>query len=187
MPIFFDTETTNLYNFKKPPTHPSQPHLVQFACILDDGEGKILEQYDTIIDTGEVEIPLGATAIHGITTARAKLEGVPLEAVLKVFNKLCKHSKLLVAHNISFDVKVMHSAYSRAKRPSEFGKLVQYCTMQSSTDLLKLPGRYGYKWPKLDEAYRVLVDPEGFEGAHDAMEDVKACRAVYYKLKELGR
>ncbi len=187
MPIFFDTETTNLYNFKKPPTDPSQPHLVQFACILDDENGKILEEYDTIINTGEVEIPLGATAIHGITTARAKLEGIPLESVLRAFNKLCKHADLLVAHNISFDVKVMHSAYSRAKRPSEFGRLTQYCTMQSSTDLLKLPGRYGYKWPKLDEAYRVLVDPEGFEGAHDAMEDVKACRAVYYKLRELGR
>ena len=59
--------------------------------------------------------------------------------------------------------------------------------MMASSFVLKLPGRFGnsYKWPKLSEAYETLVDEEGFEGAHDAMADVRACRAVYYKLKEL--
>jgi hypothetical protein len=49
---------------------------------------------------------------------------------------------------------------------------------------LKLPNsRGGYKWPTLDEAYRVLVDPSGFKDAHDAMADTRACRGVYYALR----
>ena len=59
--------------------------------------------------------------------------------------------------------------------------------MLSSMPVLKLPGRYGnYKWPKLEEAYKFLVDPAGFEDAHDALVDVKACAAVLDALEEMG-
>ena len=61
---------------------------------------------------------------------------------------------------------------------------VDFCTMLNTVEIVKIPGRKGYKWPKLDEAYRILVDPDGFEGAHDALADVKACRKVFYNLKK---
>ena len=60
--------------------------------------------------------------------------------------------------------------------------------MEATTDICKIPPPRGsgYKWPKLEEAYRILVDPVGFEGAHDAMVDVEACRKVFYALKNGG-
>ena len=61
-----------------------------------------------------------------------------------------------------------------------------YCTMKETTDLCKLPGRYGnYKWPKLQELHKHLFG-ENFVGAHDAMFDIKATMRCYYKLKEDG-
>ena len=60
-----------------------------------------------------------------------------------------------------------------------------FCTMKSSTNLCRLPGRYGnFKWPKLTELYKFLFNEE-MEGAHDAMVDVRATRKCYYRLKEV--
>ena len=39
MPLFFDTETTGFPNEKIPYNHPSQPHIVQIAAVLDDDKG----------------------------------------------------------------------------------------------------------------------------------------------------
>ncbi len=185
--MFFDTETTGKYDFKAPHTAPQQPHLVQLAMILDDLEGDTIEEYETIIRTGDVNIPVSAAAIHGITTAIANACGIDVGIALDKFDEFWEKSNRIVAHNVEFDIKVMKCAFHRKKREDLFKMTPTYCTMQESTDVLKLPGRYGYKWPKLEEAYRVLVDVEGFEGAHNALNDVRACRKVYYALKRLGK
>lgn len=185
--MFFDTETTGKYDFKAPHDAPQQPHLVQIAMILDDLEGNTIEEYETIIRLGNVNIPISAQEIHGISTAIANAHGIDVKIALNKFDEFWQASNRIVAHNIEFDKKVMRTAYHRAGMEGLFGMTPTYCTMKHSTDLLKLPGRYGYKWPKLDEAYRVLVDIEGFEGAHNALNDVRACRSVYYALRKLGK
>ena len=185
--LFIDTETSGKYDFKSDIYASHQPHLVQLACILDDLDGNTIEEYETIIRVGDMNIPVSAAEIHGITTAIANAKGIALQVALKEFNRLWKNANKIIAHNTEFDIKIMHVAFHRAQMESLFRMVPTYCTMKSSTDLLKLPGRYGYKWPKLDEAYRVLIDPEGFEGAHNALNDVRACRKVYYALKKVGR
>jgi len=185
--LFFDTETTGKYDFKAPHTAPQQPYLVQLAMILDDLEGNTIEEYETIIRVSEINIPISAAEIHGITTAIANAHGIDVLKALGKFNDFWKVSNKIVAHNVEFDMKVMRCAFHRKGLEPLFKMTPTYCTMQHSTDVLKLPGRYGYKWPKLDEAYRVLVDPEGFEGAHNALNDVRACRDVYYALRRLGK
>ncbi len=185
--LFFDTETTGKYLFKSPITDPGQPHLVQIGMILDDLEGNTIEEYETIIRVAEINIPISAAEIHGITTAIANAQGIDVRIAIAKFNDFWEKSNRIVAHNVDFDMKVMRSAFFRLGVEPLFKMTPTYCTMQHSTDVLKLPGRYGYKWPKLDEAYRVLVDPEGFEGAHNALNDVRACRKVYYALRKLDK
>ena len=187
MLLFFDTETTGKYDFKASHTAPQQPYLVQLAMILDDLEGNTIEEYETIIRVAEVNIPVSAAEIHGITTAIANAQGIDAKDALDKFDDFWQKSNRIVAHNIEFDKKVMKTAYHRAGMEGLFGITPTYCTMHHSTDVLKLPGRYGNKWPKLEEAYRVLVDVEGFEGAHNALNDVRACRDVYYALRKLGK
>ena len=65
------------------------------------------------------------------------------------------------------------------------------CTMERSADTVKLPptarqlayGIKGYKRPSLMEAYQHFFG-RPFEGAHDAMADVRACRDVFFALKQ---
>jgi DNA polymerase III epsilon subunit-like protein len=60
----------------------------------------------------------------------------------------------LVAHNIQFDFNVLMNAYHW-----DLGMKIndstykRKCTMLLSTDLCKLSGQWGYRWPKLSELY----------------------------------
>ena len=61
----------------------------------------------------------------------------------------------------------------------------QLCTMQASTDYCKIPGPYGYKWPKLSELHMKLFG-EYFEEAHDAAADINATVKCFWELKRRG-
>ncbi len=188
MILFFDTETTGFVEFKLPASHPDQPHLVQIAAILDDDEGNTIETLDSIIlPEGFTEIPKAATAVHKITLARALDEGKPLKDCMRAFHRLAHVAKLWVAHNINFDRKVVKASYFRVGAEKHFSETTpKYCTMLKGTQVCKIPGKFNnYKWPTLDEAYRLLVDKDGFEDAHNALADTQACRKVYYALQDL--
>ena len=90
---------------------------------------------------------------------------------------------------MDFDIRIMANTYLRSGFPIDSLQVPKrICTMQASTDVLKLPGKFAgkHKWPTLDEAYRHLVDPAGFDGAHDALVDTKACAEVLWKLEDAG-
>jgi DNA polymerase III epsilon subunit-like protein len=57
--------------------------------------------------------------------------------------------------------------------------------MEASTALCQLPGRYGYKWPKLDELHRHLFG-RGMGAAHNALVDVEACARCFFELQRRG-
>jgi hypothetical protein len=44
---------------------------------------------------------------------------------------------------------------------------------------------YGNKYPNLTELHRKLFK-KSFEDAHDALADVRACKAAYFELRSLG-
>jgi DNA polymerase-3 subunit epsilon len=188
--VFFDTETTGFPQDKSPIEHPSQPYLVQLAAIWDDGKNNTGASISLIVNS-DCDIPSGAAGVHGLTRPICEEFGVAPMTALAAFHGLAQRADMLIAHNLQFDMKILKIAYARLGKLLKFTEDIQskpnFCTMRASTDLVKIPapyGRGGYKWPKLDEAYRVLVNSAGFEGAHDAMADTNACREVYYKLRK---
>lgn len=184
MIIFFDTETTGVPSKKVPFNHPSQPHIVQIAALQHDEKRQVIGQLNFIIKPEGWTIPAEAAKVHGITQDIAEKYGIPLILAMASFNNMLKTAKLAVAHNLAFDNNICGIAYNRLNKPNQLKEMDKYCTMQSSIDVCKLPGRYGKpKWPKLQEAYVHFFNRE-FEGAHNAMNDVEACAEVYYKLQE---
>lgn len=189
MILFFDTETTGKADFKAAFSAKHQPNLVQIGACLCDEDGTERAVLDLIIKPDGWEIPADVSAIHGITQELAERCGVASIAALRVFAAMLSRADLIVAHNISFDVLVMSAAFYRlsllhpqaAKEVERIDKVNRFCTMGATTNILKLPGPYGFKWPKLTEAYRHFFN-EDFEGAHNAMVDVRACARVYFEL-----
>jgi len=188
MYLFFDTETTGLpRSWKAPVTDlKNWPRLVQLAYLFYDTQGKMVDQGDYIIKPDGYLIPAEASRIHGITTERAMLEGKPLLAVLHNFHALIEQSMVLVAHNMSFDEKIVGAEFLRNKMQDSLSSKKKICTMQSSTNFCAISGPYGYKWPKLSELHYKLFNT-GFEEAHNAAADIQATAKCFWELKRLGK
>ena len=187
MYLFFDTETTGLpKNWKAPVTDlHNWPRLVQLAYLLYDNQGNQINGGDVIIQPNGFLIPSEASAIHGITTEKANREGIALESVLRDFQILIDQADQLVAHNMSFDEKIMGAEFLRNLMPDSIASKKKICTMQRSTNFCAIDGPYGYKWPKLSELHYKLFNT-GFEEAHNAAVDINATAKCFWELKRLG-
>lgn len=184
--LFFDTETTGLpSNWKAPVTDTDNwPRIVQIAWILSNKELGRIESRDYIIKPEGFIIPEESSNVHGISTERALVEGVSLYYALLEFERDMQEASFIVAHNISFDEKVLGAEFIRKGMNNDFFEKNRLCTMQSSTQYCQLPGRYGYKWPTLSELHNVLFGKD-FDDAHNAAGDINATENCFWKLREL--
>lgn len=186
--LFFDTETTGRLVKGLPVGSEKQVRLVELAFLYDDGtNGRILAQGQYYIKPKGYVVPDETARFHGITTEIAERHGVSMVSALGIFWHFFTNADKVVAHNIEFDQAIIENELALIGKALDFTSKA-HCTMKQATPVCKLPGKYGHKWPTLDEAYRILVDGDGFTGAHQAMSDVTACRALYYKLNppEIG-
>lgn len=197
MILVWDTETTGLPDFKAPSDAAHQPHIVQLAAILVDPETLIERAaIDLIVKPDGWVIPDDVAAIHGITTETAASCGVPEQAVVALFIALKAQAAIEVAHNISFDRRIMRIAMLRMGLARDEVEAMEggesYCTMRSSTSIINLPptgkmvaaGFSKPKPPKLSECVRHFFG-EDLEGAHNALNDVRACARVYFHLQAM--
>lgn len=187
MYLFFDTETTGLpRNWKAPVSDLSNwPRLVQLAWMLFDGQGQMVQSRNVIIRPQNFSIPEGSSRIHGITTERAMTEGVELQPVLLQFDEMIRQSSCLVAHNMSFDEKIIGAEFLRSGIPNSIPSKKKICTMQATTDFCALHGPYGYKWPKLSELHYKLFQTH-FDEAHNAAVDITITAKCFWELKRKG-
>ncbi len=188
MYLFFDTETTGLpRNWKAPVTDLNNwPRLVQLAFLFYDKNGNKISDGDYIIKPEGFTIPIETSRIHGISTERAIREGYPLKDILQKFQYLIDQVDYLVAHNMSFDEKIVGAEFLRNKMPNGIASKKKICTMQSTTNFCAIDGPYGYKWPKLSELHYKLFRT-GFDEAHNAAVDINATAKCFWELKRLGK
>lgn len=188
MELFFDTETSGMVLWDQRHTDSRQPDLIQLAAILSDKD-QIHEEFSVLVNPSWAwTMEQGAQDAHGIQRADIEANGVPTHTAITDFLNLAKKADLIICHNTSFDRKIMNIAFHRCQLNDQEidvdGALFEYyCTMLNSTKLCKLPspkGR-GYKWPKLIELHQHLFN-ESFDGAHDALNDVRATRRCYYEM-----
>lgn len=175
--LFFDTETTGFPNPKNP------PEIVQIGAILQDTDTRRVLAELNLIVKAERPIPEVCSNIHGITDELSARHGVRSDVADNMLAILASQADLIVAHNIQFDLAIVEGRWPVSRAILKMKE--QFCTMLKSTDIVGLSGTHagGNKWPKMTEAYQHFFG-EVFDGAHDAMADVRACRDVYFKLTE---
>lgn len=205
MYLIYDTETNGLpKNYKAAMADlDNWPRVIQLAWQFYDEDGDLLAEEENLIvpdgwtipsimgfvDQGypikEAEKKAKFWTDNGFYTEESMESGIPIADALEPFLAYYDRSKALIAHNNAFDFKVLGAELLRANmRATQI--IPKLCTMESSTDFCKIRGQYGkYKWPKLEEVYYKLFR-ENFDGAHDALSDVKACARVFFELKKRG-
>lgn len=207
--LVYDTETTGLPDWKQPSEAEHQPHLVEVAALLFDAATReLVDSVHTLIRPDGWEIPAETIEVHGITMERAAAEGIAEPEALATFLALHARADLRVAHNESFDARLMRIALKRygdgkpdwerftqqAKDEiaDEFKARLAYCTCNSAKPIMKLPATaamqrsgkgHWFKPPNLQEAHEYFLGDK-FEGAHSALADAHACARVYFALQD---
>jgi DNA polymerase III subunit epsilon len=111
--VAFDTETTGL----------GEAHLVEVAAVKFKG-GAVLDEFCTLVNPG-CHIPSYVAAIHGITDRM--VANAPRAAhVLPKFQSFVEGA-ILVAHNASFDIKVIAAELYRSRLPIREREALDTC------------------------------------------------------------
>lgn len=185
MYLFFDTETTGKITDYKASFKEVEkfPRITQFAWQVYNSEGKLFKSFQSLVKPDGWEVPKDEFFIkNNMSTERCELEGRPIKPMLEQFLIELNACKYLLAHNMNFDLPVTASEMYRLGIQAQ-NKPEKICTMQSTTDICKLPGPYGFKWPSLQELHKFLFGCD-FEGAHDASDDVTATAKCFFDLKK---
>lgn len=199
--LAYDSETSGLPNWNVPSEDPSQPHIIELAAkLVDEDTRETLGSMNVLIRPEGFAISQEITDITGITHDMAMAYGVPMAQALEVFIALWRNADVRVAHNESFDMRILRIALKRDEVFSadmvgevEFADhwkaAPAFCTQGNSTKILNLPPtakmvaakRNTPKSPNLGEAYQYFTG-QPLVGAHRAMADVDACLAVYFGI-----
>jgi DNA polymerase III subunit epsilon len=109
MYLFFDTETTGIPRSYKAPASDLKnwPRIVQLAWVLVDEQAVEVAAAEYIIKPDGFVIPKDATKVHGITTELALRNGADIQSVLAAIVANIQQASVLIAHNVSFDEKVL--------------------------------------------------------------------------------
>ena len=185
----FDTETTGLpvYTCKRGYHNPKEldkydtSRVVSISWIISSNELNIIEKASYFIKPDGYIIPEQSIKIHGITNEKANEDGVPIKLVLDKLVSCLHLMKVVVAHNVHFDVNVLKSEcyrYGYGDIAEILGKSIKYCTMDYGKNLLALS-----KNPKLSELYEMLYD-EPMLNAHDAEYDTYYCYKCFEILRQ---
>jgi len=188
--LIFDTETTGLpRDWNAPLTDADNwPRCVQIAWQLHDRDGHCIAYEDYLVQPEGFTIPYDAEKVHGISTALAKAEGVPLEVVLEKFVAVVGQCEYVGGHNVKFDVNIMGAELLRRGDQNflEQVPVIDTCTEETAS-LCRLPGGRGgkFKLPTLSELHAYLFDTD-FAEAHNATADVEATTRCFFELFRQG-
>lgn len=168
----FDLETTG--------RDPLTARIVTASVILVDGRGEVLQHHEWLADPG-VEIPAEATAIHGVATRTARIQGAPASQVVSqisgVLNGFFREKIPVLAFNARYDFTVLAREGHRygVSTPNPFPVLDPY-VMDKHADRYR-PGK---------RTLTAMCAHYGvpFENAHTSAADVLATLGVGSVLAE---
>lgn len=171
---------------------------IETTTFLNDG-GKIIELGATSLDTetGETNIELDAVVNPGLSPEEIQnawgvrqgyikpdeiIQARHLKDYLPVLQDLINHfSDGATAYNNEFDFTFLESV--GISFPVKLA-----CPMKICTKICKIPhsnGR-GYKWPKVEEAFKFFFPESDYKELHRGADDSKHEAMIVYELIKLG-
>ena len=166
-----DFETTGL--------NPETDRIVQLAAVIVNGEGHIVDSFDTIVKPeSPAEYQHGAEHIHGISAEQVS-SGMPLRQALEQLWSI-NAGHVFTAHNAAFDLGFLHA---ESKRVGLEGHVDVH------VDTLELSRRTTGADTARKHNLFALCEHYGIERnkVHDAKSDATAtAQLLMHLIKELG-
>jgi DNA polymerase III subunit epsilon len=162
--VAFDLETTGLI--------AGVDRIVEMGAVLFEGE-QVLEEYAQLVDPG-IPMPAAATRVNGITDAMLRGRPTVAEALPCFLALLCRGTP--VAHNACFDVGFLSADIEICGFLPPPGPVLDTRGMAKRA----FPGRFSYSLANLVRDHHLEVP-----GAHRALADAHACRALFLLCAEV--
>lgn len=173
----FDVETTG--------RDPQHARIVSASIVLVNGRGEVRQRHEWLADPG-IEIPPEVTAIHGISTERARAEGLPAAQVAAevaaVLAGVFEAGIPVLAFNAPYDFTVLAA---EARRYSVAGLIarpvIDPFILNKQVDKYRRGKR---TLIALCEEYKVVLD-EAHTSAADALATIGLADAMLRKYPQL--
>jgi DNA polymerase III epsilon subunit-like protein len=164
--LIIDTETTGLPDLYQPADAPGQPRAASVAMIFADDNLDVEFEWSAKIKPDGWEMPEEVSRINGLTTDDLAKNGIPIWFSLVFYAAGIDAGRIVVAHNITFDTKIMRGELRRALMRDRRSEMSTICTM--------LEARRAFRKGGLAHAYWCAFS-EVIEGHHGALADARAC------------
>lgn len=160
--VAFDVETTG---FNK------TDRIVEIGFVVFKG-GELLEEWSTLINP---QRDVGKSNIHGITASMVSAAPLFEDVINDIFRII--DNRVLVAHQFSFDARMLAQELIRAKTEGDLGK--GFCTMIASRRIL----------PGVGDSLSSTCEALGIEtvDAHSALGDARMTMQIFQHLLEDGQ
>lgn len=186
--LVFDTETSGLPTERNASIYETEkwPHVLQLSYIVYDMDTNelITVENDYIKIESSVVVSPESTKIHHITPEQLN-NGISIVDALSKFNSYASQSSIMVAHNVSFDKRMLIVEGVRNNIKMNFHDT--YCTMKSGIDICKIEkismkGEKYFKYPTLSELHNELFQTIP-KNTHNALIDILICMRCYCKVE----
>ena len=184
--VVFDTETSGLPDWNSPADSLGQPRVASAALIFLNADFQVEHEVYRLVKPDGWVMPEEVERINGLSTERLEAEGAPIGEILDDYAMAIDEGRIIVAHNAQFDTKMMRGELRRAQRSDRKECTKSLCTMRGLTQACQLPGRSGFKFPRLHEATRIILGEPELEGAHNALIDARACMRLLLAMRDLN-
>ena len=157
--VVLDTETTGTLKADR---------IVEIALVAFKGN-EVIEEWSTLINP---QRDVGKTNIHGITASMVSSAPIFADVVNDIFRII--NNRVLVAHNLGFDARMLIQEFNRANTQGDIGK--GFCTMTAARRLL--PSDKSSLADACNELGIKIID------AHSALGDCKMTMELFNHLSE---
>lgn len=173
--LIFDTETTGLFKTDV---------VVEIGWVLIDECDRVICKSSDLLYTTSIGISSSAQKTHGITSQMIKQRGKSPEFVLGEFLDLCRCVGTIVAHNASFDVRLVNQTiqYEGLRLKSlSLGNV--FCTMKA---LRKRSTSERGNTVRNEDVYKFLYsDDDDVFNVHRALDDCRMTAKIYTHGRKL--
>jgi DNA polymerase III epsilon subunit-like protein len=180
--MILDTETSGFGN---------SDAVLQIAFQVYSEGGTLLHEGRQYFNHSyEYEISEGALKVNGLTKEFLATKGISGDANIKMalsnLGYMIDRCDLFIAHNVSFDWRMLQNEWARYGlfQDTQHVKTTTFCTQNDPAIKAFVGARdknNNIKAPKLAELHQKLFGEE-FDGAHDALADVKATAKCFFEL-----
>ncbi len=157
--VVLDTETTGTMKADR---------IVEIALVAFK-ENQIIEEWSTLVNP---QRDVGKTNIHGITASMVSSAPIFEDVINDIFRII--NNRVLVAHNLGFDARMLIQEFNRAKTQGDIGK--GFCTMTAARRLL--PSGKSSLADACNEFGINIIE------AHSALGDCKMTMELFNSLAE---